>query len=61
MPLNSLSPTKLSPIDIKEQEDKPLEWIHLHSKHHKILIAYLTLLTQLVKQGGPGPDINNYT
>ena len=31
-------PTKLLPTDVVSQEDKPLEWIDLQHKGHKVLI-----------------------
>lgn len=49
-------PTKLSQTGIIAQEDKPLEWIYLHHRGRKILIAYFTLFAQLVNQRGH--DIN---
>lgn len=51
LPLNLLILlTKWFPTGVKP-EDKPLEWIHLHHKGHKMLTAYLTFLAQLVNQG----------
>lgn len=44
-------PTNLSPTGIIAQEDKPLLWICLHHRGHKILIAYFTLFAQLINQG----------
>jgi hypothetical protein len=64
-PVDSLLPlnlliflTKLSSMVIITQEDKSLEWIYLYRKNGKILIAYLTFLSQLVNQGAS--NINNY-
>lgn len=59
LPLNLLSPLRCLLRVFTPQEDKPLEWSHLHHKGHKLLTAYLALLTQLVN--GRGLDVNHYT
>ena len=48
--LNLIFPTKLSPMDIIAQKDKPLQWIYSHYKGHQTLTAYLNLLAQLLNQ-----------
>lgn len=59
LPLNLLSPLRCLLWVFTPLEHRPLEWSHLQHKGHKMLTAYLILLTQLVN--ARGLDVNHYT
>lgn len=51
-------PHEIASKGIIAQENKPLEWVNLYFRGHKILTAYL-ILTQLINQGKL--NVNKYT